>query len=89
MQRASNNTVRGFASPMRLLLGVDVKEEMGFIQKPDIIKEFLVIVDLLQKPLAHGYTLFCFGLGGQLVLDLNPIGIMFGVLDPNTPNKRF
>lgn len=35
-----------------------IQEEMGFGQKLSIIQEFPDIVDLLQEPLAHGYTFF-------------------------------
>ena len=32
-----------------------IQEEVGFIGKPDIIQELLVIVNLLRKPLGYGY----------------------------------
>ena len=61
---------------------------MGFIQKPDIIQEFLVIVDQLRKPLAHGYLFFPIGLG-HLVLDLDPVEIKFQILNENSPGRRY
>ena len=54
---------------------------------PVIIQEFLVMVDLWQKLLAHGYPLFHINLS-QLVLDLDPVGIKFEILNQNTPNGR-
>ena len=88
MHRAPNDYVRVFISPKHPVLGVNVtiQEEVGFIRKLDIIQEF-VIVDLLQKPLAHGYPPFHIGLG-QLVLDLDPVRIKFEVLNQNPPNRR-
>ena len=54
MQRMSDNSVRFFVDPIHPVLGVNmtIQEEVGFIQKPDIIQELMS--SFLRKPQAHG-----------------------------------
>ena len=62
-----------------------IQKKMSFIRKPDIIQEFL---HLFRKLLAHRKPIFLIGLG-QLVLDLDPLGIKFEILNQNARNRRY
>ena len=71
------------------LLGDNMIIQEDFIWKPDIIQEFIIIIiNLLQKPLTHGYPLFYINLG-QLVLDFDLVGIKFEIFNQNAPNWRY
>ena len=89
-QRGSNNSVRVLVSPKHPGLGVNgiIQGEVGFIRKQDIIQEFLVIVDLLQKPQIYGYRLFHIDLC-ELLLDFDLVGIKFELLNQNAVNRRY
>ena len=51
IQRTSNNSVSVLGSPKQPVLEVNmtIQEQVGFIQKPNVIQEFMVIVDNLWK----------------------------------------
>ena len=90
MQNASYDSVRVLASLKYPVLRVNmtIQEEVGFIRKPDIIQEFLVIANLFRKPLAHGYPDLQIDLG-HMMIDLDPVGITLKIFNQNVPNMRF
>ena len=81
MWKASNDSMRVLASPKHSVLGLNitVQKQVGLIRKPDIIQEFLVIVDLCRGHLAT----IIFASTPQLVFGLNSIGINFESVNQN------
>ena len=90
MQRASNDSVWVLVSPKDAILRVHTtnQENVDFIQKPDILKKFLVVVDLSRKSLTHSYAFYHISLA-QLVLGLDPMGIKFERFNQKALNRRY
>ena len=69
-------------SPRYPVLGVNkaIRKVFDFIEKADMIHEFLDTVNLLRKSEEHSYLCFLMS-QSQLVLYLDPIGIKFEILN--------